>query len=131
MTTALATFAGGCFWCTESAFKHSDLKGILGITSGYTDGTVPNPSYEQVCTGTTGHCEAVQISFDPNKVSYADLVDFFWKTIDPTDETGQFSDRGSQYRTAIFWHSDEQRLIAEESKRRLSESGRFEKPVST
>src|SRR3989344_2708124 len=127
----LATFAGGCFWCTESAFRHSDVPGILEIKSGYTGGTVKKPTYEQVSSGRTGHCEAIQITFDPEKVKYQDLVEFFWKTIDPTDETGQFADRGSQYRTAIFWHSDEQRKIAEAAKKKLGESGQLDKPIAT
>jgi peptide methionine sulfoxide reductase msrA/msrB len=124
-----ATFAGGCFWCTEAAF--SDLDGVKSVISGYTGGTTINPSYEEVCSGTTGHYEAVQISFDPNIISYSELVDIFWRQIDPTDEGGSFVDRGSQYQSAIFYHSERQKIIADSSKKGLEQSGIFDKPIAT
>ncbi len=124
-----ATFAGGCFWCVESAFEH--LPGVLEVISGYTGGFKENPSYEEVSAGITGHREAVQISFDPSKITYAELLDVFWMQIDPTDTGGQFVDRGQQYKTAVFYHSDEQRLLAEKSKAALAASGRYSKPLAT
>ena len=123
----LATFAGGCFWCTEADFsKH---EGVLAVTSGYTGGQKPNPTYEEVCAGRTGHLEAVQIQYDPAKISYGQLLDIFWRSIDPTDDGGQFVDRGSQYRPAIFYHDGEQRRLAEASKAALEASGRFGRPI--
>ena len=110
-----ATFAGGCFWCMEPPFEKLD--GVKEVISGYTGGTKENPTYEEVSSGTTGHAETVQITFDPATISYADLLDVFWKQIDPTDDGGSFVDRGSQYRTAIFYHNDEQKRLAEQSKR--------------
>lgn len=127
--TELATFAGGCFWCMVKPFDQYD--GIIKVTSGYTGGDVPNPAYEQVKTGTTGHYEAVQIEFDPDIFSYQKLLDIFWPQIDPTDDGGQFQDRGSQYRAAIFYHSTEQKAQAEASKIRLANSNRFKKPIVT
>jgi len=124
-----ATFAGGCFWCIEAAFDKTD--GVVEAVSGYTGGTKENPTYEEVSTGKTGHLEAVQVTYDPSKVTYSDLLDIFWRQIDPTDGGGQFADRGSQYRTAVFYHTDEQRRIAEESKLALERSGRFDRPVAT
>ena len=124
-----ATFAGGCFWCMEDAFKRVD--GVVDAVSGYTGGNKDKPTYEEVSSGTTGHCEAVQITFDPSKVSYERLLDLFWRQIDPTDQGGQFADRGSQYRTAIFYHSEEQKAIAEKSKEKLERSGKFDSPVVT
>ncbi len=124
-----ATFAGGCFWCTESDFEKVD--GVLEVISGYTGGDVANPSYEQVSAGRTGHVEAVRIRFDPSKVSYRQLLDFFWRHVDPTDPGGQFVDRGAQYRSVIFYHDEEQKRQAEESKRELELSGRFQKPIAT
>lgn len=117
--TAVATFAGGCFWCMEEAFDA--VEGVLSTTSGYTDGDVPNPTYEQVSQGNTGHAEAVRIEYDPSVVSYRELLDVFWHNIDPLDAGGQFCDRGDQYRSAIFYHDDEQRELAERSKRELEE----------
>lgn len=117
--TAVATFAGGCFWCMEEAFDAVD--GVLSTTSGYTDGDVRNPTYEQVSQGNTGHAEAVRIEYDPSVVSYRELLDVFWHNIDPLDAGGQFCDRGDQYRSAIFYHDDEQRELAERSKRELEE----------
>ncbi|AZV43029.1 peptide-methionine (S)-S-oxide reductase MsrA [Peribacillus asahii] len=125
----LATFAGGCFWCMVSPFD--ELPGVKGVISGYTGGHKANPTYEEVCTDTTGHYEAVQISFDSAVMSYQKLLDLFWQQIDPTDAAGQFNDRGLSYRTAIFFHSEEQRILAETSKAKLAESGRFKKPIVT
>lgn len=125
--TELATFAGGCFWCMVSPFE--ELPGIVSVISGYTGGHKPNPTYEEVCSHTTGHTEAVQIEFDPEQFSYGDLVELFWQQIDPTDEGGQFHDRGDSYRTAIFYHTEEQRQTSEQSKQRLAASGRFDKPI--
>jgi peptide methionine sulfoxide reductase msrA/msrB len=124
-----ATFAGGCFWCMEGDFKK--IEGVVEVISGYTGGAVENPSYEQVASGTTGHFEAVQIRFDPDKISYQELLEIFWRHIDPTDPGGQFADRGPQYRTAIFYHNDEQKRLAESSKRALERSGKFERPIVT
>jgi peptide methionine sulfoxide reductase msrA/msrB len=124
-----ATFAGGCFWCIEDAFR--SLKGVVEAVSGYTGGHEENPTYEDVCSRETGHYEAVQVTFDPTKISYEKLLGHFWSQIDPTDQGGQFTDRGSQYRTAIFYHSNEQRKKAEESKKRLENSGKLGKPIAT
>jgi len=128
-TTELATFAGGCFWCMVSPFE--EHPGIIKITSGYTGGHTENPTYEKVCTGTTGHFEAVQIVFDPNLMPYEKLLEIFWRQIDPTDPDGQFYDRGPQYRTAIFYHNEKQKQAAERSKKQLEESGKFDKPIAT
>jgi peptide methionine sulfoxide reductase msrA/msrB len=125
----VATFAGGCFWCIEAAFESQD--GVVEAISGYTGGEVEDPKYEQVCSGITGHLEAVQVYYDPDKVTYRELLDIFWRNIDPTDANGQFADKGSQYKTAIFYHNDEQRQIAEESKQELEDSGLFEEPIVT
>ncbi|MDT2048465.1 peptide-methionine (S)-S-oxide reductase MsrA [Priestia flexa] len=124
-----ATFAGGCFWCMVTPFD--ELEGIHGIVSGYTGGTVDNPTYEQVKSGTSGHYEAVQITFDPNVFPYKRLLDLYWPQIDPTDPDGQFQDRGPQYRTAIFYHTEQQRIEAEESKQAVANSGRFKDPIVT
>jgi peptide methionine sulfoxide reductase msrA/msrB len=125
----LATFAGGCFWCMVPPF--SALPGVEKIVSGYTGGHQENPTYEQVCSKKTGHCEAVQITFDPEKVSYEELLEIYWRQIDPTDPGGQFVDRGEPYHTVIFYHSEGQRQKAEASKKALAESGRFDKPIVT
>lgn len=125
----LATFAGGCFWCMVPPFD--GLKGVKEAVSGYIGGHKENPTYEEVCKGTTGHYEAVQITFDPSHISYKELLDTFWKSIDPVDEGGQFYDRGQQYATAIFYHDKEQKKEAEESKKALDESGKFKKPIAT
>ncbi|MEW9698678.1 peptide-methionine (S)-S-oxide reductase MsrA [Paenibacillus sp. SI8] len=125
----LATFAGGCFWCMVTPFE--ELPGILGMVSGYTGGHTLNPTYKEVCSETTGHAEAVQIKFDPDLFPYEKLLDIFWRQIDPTDSGGQFHDRGSSYRPAIFYHSEEQRLKAEASKAALAQSGRFDRPIVT
>lgn len=125
----LATFAGGCFWCMVKPFD--EQPGIKSIISGYTGGHVENPTYEQVCSDTTGHYEAVQITYDPKVFPYEKLLEIFWQQIDPTDPTGQFHDRGHSYRTAIFYHNPTQKELAEESKKALEESGRFNKPIVT
>ncbi|WCK54447.1 peptide-methionine (R)-S-oxide reductase MsrB [Aneurinibacillus sp. Ricciae_BoGa-3] len=124
-----ATFAGGCFWCMVSPFE--EMPGIQRVVSGYTGGHKENPTYEEVCSDTTGHYEAVQITFDPEVFPYEKLLSIFWQQIDPTDPGGQFHDRGSSYRTAIFYHTDEQKRRAEISKKELAESGRFSKPIAT
>ncbi len=124
-----ATFAGGCFWCMEKAFE--GIEGVTDVVSGYTGGDKPDPTYKEVSTGTTGHYEAVQMKYDPEKISYTDLLNTFWRQIDPTDEEGQFADRGPQYRTAIFYHDEKQKRLAEESKRELHMSGKFDKPIAT
>ena len=126
---ALATFAGGCFWCTEAAFDETE--GVYAAISGYTGGTVEDPTYEQVVTGATGHAEAAQVWFDPDVISYDELLTIYWPTIDPTDGGGQLFDRGEQYRTAIFYHDAEQQALAESSRAELDESGRFDAPVVT
>ena len=128
-TTEKAIFAGGCFWCMEPPFKK--LPGVLAVVSGYTGGAKVDPSYEEVCSGTTGHAEAVELSYDPRQISYEQLLEIFWKNIDPTDGGGQFVDRGNQYRSAIFYRDESQRRLAEESRRRLAHSGRFNAPVVT
>jgi len=124
-----ATFAGGCFWCVESDFEKVD--GVVEVISGYTGGSKEDPNYEEVSTGGTGHVEAVQVLYDPTRITYRELLDVFWRHVDPTDPGGQFADRGSQYRTAIFYHDDEQRRLAEESREELNGSGRFERPITT
>lgn len=129
MTTELATFAGGCFWCMVTPFE--ELPGIQSIQSGYIGGHTDNPTYKDVCSETTGHAEAVQIRFDPEVFPYRKLLELYWQQIDPTDEGGQFYDRGHSYRTAIFYHSEKQRQEAEASKQELEASGRFDKPVAT
>ncbi|MDQ7825865.1 MAG: peptide-methionine (R)-S-oxide reductase MsrB [Candidatus Eremiobacteraeota bacterium] len=129
MNSSKAIFAGGCFWCMEAAFK--DLPGVERVVSGYTGGTGANPTYEEVSSGRTGHFEAVEITYDPSRISYGELLNEFWRHIDPTDGGGQFADRGPQYRTAIFYASEEQRTRAEESKKGLEKSGIFSRPVAT
>ncbi|MFS0882655.1 peptide-methionine (R)-S-oxide reductase MsrB [Metabacillus niabensis] len=125
----LATFAGGCFWCMVQPFD--ELPGIESVISGYTGGEKENPTYEEVCSDTTGHVEAVQITFQPNLFPYEKLLELFWQQIDPTDAGGQFFDRGESYQTAIFYHNEQQRILAEQSKQELEESGRFSKPIVT
>lgn len=125
----LATFAGGCFWCMVSPFEERD--GILQVISGYTGGHTENPTYKEVCSETTGHYEAVQISYDPSRFSYDELLELYWQQIDPTDPGGQFHDRGQSYQTVIFYHNEEQREKAEASKRALEQSGWFKKPIAT
>src|SRR4030065_1669627 len=127
--TQKATFAGGCFWCTEADFEK--IPGVVKVLSGYTGGMKENPTYEEVSSGTTGHVEAIQVYYDPSKITYEGLLDFFWKHIDPTDSGGQFVDRGVQYRSAIFYHDEEQKKLAEKSMEALEKSKRFNKPVVT
>lgn len=125
----LATFAGGCFWCMVKPFDQWD--GVHAVLSGYTGGHVPHPTYEQVKSQKTGHLEAVQITFDPAIIPYSQLLELYWAQIDPTDEGGQFQDRGESYTTAIFVHNEEQRRLAEASRAELAASGRFDRPVVT
>ncbi|MCR4343022.1 MAG: peptide-methionine (S)-S-oxide reductase MsrA, partial [Patescibacteria group bacterium] len=122
-----ATFAGGCFWCMEHPFEK--LEGVSEVLSGYTGGQKEDPTYEEVCAGATFHLEAIQITYDPSKISYSKLLDLFWRQIDPTDPDGQFADRGSQYRTAIFYHNEDQKRLAEESKEQLDKSGRYDEQI--
>jgi methionine-S-sulfoxide reductase len=126
---AVATFAGGCFWCMEPPFDKLD--GVLSTTSGYMGGAEEDPTYKEVSAGSTGHAEAVQVRYDPSKISYEKLLEVFWMQIDPTTPNRQFVDVGSQYRTAIFYHDEEQRKLAEESKSKLDKSGRHEGPIVT
>jgi peptide-methionine (S)-S-oxide reductase len=127
--TAKATFAGGCFWCMEEAYDK--VPGVLATTSGYMGGKVKDPTYEQVTTGRTGHAEVVQVEYDPAKVSYAKLVEVFWRNIDPTQKDGQFCDYGSQYRSAIFYHDDEQKRVAEASRAALLKTKPFRGEIVT
>ncbi len=124
-----AIFAGGCFWCMEPPYDN--LPGIISTIVGYTGGEVENPSYEEVTTGTTGHAEAVKIEFDSTQISYSELLRVFWRNIDPTNPFGQFADRGSQYRTAIFYLDEKQKEAAFHSKKELEESGKFKDPIVT
>jgi len=126
---AKAMFAGGCFWCMVSPFE--EMPGIISVVSGYTGGHTVNPTYQEVCSETTGHTEAVQIMYDPQVFPYEKLLDIFWKQIDPTDAGGQFNDRGESYRTGIYYYTEEQRELAEASKQELAASGRFDKPIVT
>lgn len=127
MNQEKATFAGGCFWCMVKPFD--EQPGIVSVISGYTGGEKENPTYEEVTMGTTGHVEAVQITFDSDVFQYKKLLDIFWTQIDPTDAGGQFFDRGSSYETAIFYHNEQQKTTAERSKHALEESRRFKKPI--
>ncbi len=127
---ATATFAGGCFWCMEGPFDHLD--GVISTTSGYTGGTKVNPTYSEVSAGGTGHVEAVQVVYDPTKVSYEALLQVFWQNVDPVDNRGQFCDKGSQYQAKIFAHGDDQQTLAEQSKQALSRQAKFRKtPIVT
>ena len=125
----VATFAGGCFWCVEADFDH--VPGVVRTISGYTGGTLEDPTYRQVTAGGTGHREAVQIFYDPDKVSYETLLEIFWRSVDPTDDGGQFCDRGESYETAIFANSPEQKRLAEDSRRKLGQSAVLDQPVVT
>lgn len=127
--TQLATFAGGCFWCVEAPFE--GVAGVVSVVSGYAGGKEKNPTYSEVSAGKTSHKEAIQIKFDPEVISYSELVDIFWQTYDPTDIGGSFFDRGTQYESAIFFHTTEQKKVAEESKSALDKSKKFEKPIAT
>lgn len=124
-----ATFAGGCFWCMQLPFE--EVEGVVSAVAGYAGGTMKNPTYEEVSSGRTGHLEAVQVTYDPETVAYETLLDVFWMQIDPTDDAGQFADKGSQYRTAVFFHDEGQKQAAEASKKALDDSGKFAKPVAT
>ncbi len=127
--TLTATFAGGCFWCVESDFEKLD--GVLEVVSGYTGGSKENPTYHEVSAGGTGYLESVQVHYDPDKIDYARLVEYFWRHVNPTDAGGQFVDRGDQYRSAIFYQDESQKRIAEQSRKALMESGHFDKPIVT
>lgn len=127
--TKTATFAGGCFWCMVKPFDQWD--GVHSVTSGYIGGHKDNPTYEEVKSGTTGHFEAVEITYDPSIIAYEEILTIFWQQIDPTDNGGQFQDRGDSYRAAIFYHDEDQQRLAENSKEKLAESGKFSKPIVT
>ncbi|HJT48877.1 MAG TPA: peptide-methionine (S)-S-oxide reductase MsrA [Nitrososphaeraceae archaeon] len=127
--TQIATFANGCFWCTEAVFKR--LKGVKSVLPGYSGGVVENPSYDEVCTGKTGHAESIQIEFDPTVISYEKILDIFWHTHDPTTLNRQGNDVGTQYRSAIFYHDQKQKEIAEMSKRDLEKTGVYKNPIVT
>ncbi|MGA2126654.1 MAG: peptide-methionine (S)-S-oxide reductase MsrA [Xanthobacteraceae bacterium] len=124
-----ATFAGGCFWCMEAPFDK--LPGVTEVTVGYTGGTRDKPTYHEVSAGTTGHAEAVQVTYDPARIGYAKLLDVFWHNVDPVTANAQFCDHGTQYRTAIFYHDDEQKHAAEASRDAIAQSGRLHKPIVT
>lgn len=129
MKKETAIFAGGCFWCMVSPFDKQP--GIISVVSGYTGGHLENPTYEQVCTGTTGHTEAVKITYDADVISYKQLVEIYWMVADPTDATGQFQDRGDSYRPVIYYADEEQKSIAEQSKKDLANSGEYDGPIVT
>jgi len=129
LKTDTATFGTGCFWCTEAIFQ--ELKGVLKVTSGYSGGNVANPSYEDVCTGTTGHAECLQIIYDPKVITYDELLEVFWESHDPTSLNRQGNDVGTQYRSAIFYHDNDQKQKAEHYKAELSKSGAYDKPIVT
>ena len=129
VSVAKAYFAGGCFWCMEEAFEKVD--GVLEVVSGYMGGTVKNPTYEQVSAGQTGHAESVEVRYDRAKVSYIQLLEAFWRNVDPVTPDAQFCDHGNQYRAAIFYQSDEEKRVAEESKRAIEQSKRFSTPIVT
>lgn len=125
----VATFGTGCFWCTEAIF--AELEGVDSVISGYSGGKTKNPTYKQICTGTTGHAEVVQITYDPKKISFEELLEVFWKTHDPTTLNRQGADIGTQYRSAIFYHDDEQKKLAEHFKKKLDDAKAFENPIVT
>lgn len=129
MNLDTATFGNGCFWCTEAIFQ--DLEGVESAVSGYSGGQVENPTYEQVCSGKTGHAEVLQITYDPTKISYEELLKVFWETHDPTTLNRQGNDVGTQYRSAIFYHNDKQKELAEQYKEQLEKSGTFKDPIVT
>jgi peptide-methionine (S)-S-oxide reductase len=128
-TKAYATFGAGCFWCTEAVFE--GVPGVVSVESGYSGGTKKNPTYKEVCTGTTGHAEVVRVEFDPEKVTYKSLLDLFWRMHDPTTLNRQGADVGTQYRSIIFYHSDEQKREAEEAKKELEKAGTYGRPIVT
>jgi peptide-methionine (S)-S-oxide reductase len=127
--TEVATFGSGCFWCTEAVFQQ--LKGVQKVVSGYSGGAMPNPTYEQVCGGATGHAEVIQVTFDPAVVSYPELLEVFWRSHDPTTRNRQGNDVGTQYRSAVFYHSDRQRELAERYKAKIDAAGVFGAPIVT
>jgi peptide methionine sulfoxide reductase msrA/msrB len=124
-----SVFAGGCFWCTESDFEK--VEGVIEVISGYTGGEIENPTYKQVSMGLTGHIEAVKVVYDPNKIAYEKLLEVFWRHVDPTDAKGQFADKGSQYISVIFYANDQEKILAEASRKKIASSGRFDKPIKT
>lgn len=126
---SIATFAGGCFWCSESAFQ--EQPGVYEVISGYTGGTEINPTYQDVASGKTSHREGVQVYYDPKNISYEKLLEIYWQHINPTQDDGQFNDRGEHYTTAIFYQSEEEKKLAEQSKQDLEESNKFDKPITT
>ena len=126
---AKATFAGGCFWCMEEAFEN--VEGVVSVVSGYAGGQVENPTYEEVSAGGTGHTESIEVTYDPSKVTYEDLLDVFWRNVDPTTPNAQFCDHGSQYRTAIFYHNETQKQLIDESRERLDASKTFPESIVT
>lgn len=128
-TLETATLGGGCFWCLEAVFR--ELEGVHSVISGYSGGTKPNPTYEEVCTGSTGHAEVVQVSFDPAKISYEEILNIFWSSHDPTTLNRQGPDEGTQYRSVIFYHKEDHQRVAEEFKIKLSSSGRWNAPILT
>lgn len=128
-SNAVATFGAGCFWCVEAVLEQLD--GVLDVSSGYMGGQLPNPTYQQVSSGTTGHAEVVQVTFDPRRISYEELLQYFWKLHDPTTLNRQGNDRGPQYRSVIFYHSDAQRQAAEKSRQAIDASGTFQDPIVT
>ena len=128
-TLEVATFGSGCFWCTEAIFQNLD--GVEKVVSGYSGGKVKNPTYREVCSGLTGHAEVIQVHYDPAKVSYEELLEVFWKTHDPTTLNRQGADIGTQYRSVIFFHTDSQKNLAEEYKKKLDEAGAFDQPIVT
>ena len=125
----VATFGNGCFWCTEAIFQR--LNGVEKVVSGYSGGKVKNPTYKEVCSGLTGHAEVIQITYDPKRISFDELLEVFWKTHDPTTLNRQGADEGTQYRSAVFYHTDEQKRLAEEYKKKLDASGAFDNPIVT
>ena len=125
----IATFGSGCFWCTEAVFLNVD--GVKKVESGYTGGHVKNPTYKEVCSGLTGHAEVIQLTYDPTRISYDELLEIFWKTHDPTTLNRQGADAGTQYRSVIFYHDNEQKRLAEDYKQKLDKSGAFDKPIVT
>lgn len=127
--TETATLGNGCFWCTEAVFQR--LKGVMSVTSGYSGGETKNPDYKSVCTGTTGHAECLQIVYDPNIISFEELLEVFWKTHDPTTLNRQGNDVGTQYRSVVFYHNDQQKQVAEQYKEQLNGSGMFPRPIVT
>ena len=128
-TTAKAYFAGGCFWCMEEAFEKVD--GVIAVVSGYMGGTVANPTYEQVSDGRTGHAESIEVTYDPTKITYQKLLDAFWRNVDPITPNAQFCDHGNQYRSVVFYTTDEEKQLAEESKSKIEQSKRLPAPIMT